>query len=48
MWKEGETEKKTHTEGRKKEPALNLSFIRRSQVGNFKTYIQYNKLFDET
>ena len=39
--------KRTQKEG-KKEWALNLSFIRRREAGNFKTYIQYNKLFDET
>ena len=37
-----------HRRKKKKEQASNLSFIHRRQAGNFKTYTQYNKLFDET
>ena len=41
-------EKKTHTEGGGEEQALNLSFICKRKMGNFKTHAQYNNLFDET
>ena len=46
--KKREKRKENGHRGGKKAQAPILSFMCRRWVGNFKIYIQYNKLFDET